>query len=94
MDIIFKTIYATGELTGTKQLKAVSCYHGGWPSNTSVLQFCLNCTSHSSAVSKHEILRIPPLLIGKEKDLAPPPLTTGAGKGVGRRKGKQRSTYC
>lgn len=58
----------------------MSSNHGGRPSNISVLWFCLNCISHSSAVSKHEILRIPPLLTGREKDLPPPPLKTGAGK--------------
>lgn len=68
----------------------MSSYHGAAP-NIPQLQFCLNCIPHSSTVSKHQTLRIPPLLIQREKDL-PAPMKTGAGKGVGKRKGKQRDT--
>lgn len=59
--------------------------------NTPLLQFCLNCISHCSTDSKHQTLRIPPLLIQREEDL-PAPVKTGAGKGVGKRKGKQKNT--
>lgn len=94
VDIVLNTIYATG-------VNRNWTWFSNWSlclptmeaaPNIPLLQFCLNCISHSSTVSKHhQILRIPPLLIQREKDL-PASMKTGAGKGVGKREGKQRGT--